>query len=93
MPSSVSSGSGLIAKDSTGIAHGADDRFGIGCLAVYRQSAEREYGGPEEGAETALSLSRNFRITLYWKRFLFRIILRLEKCYRFVRPDVRRFLK
>ena len=35
---------------STGVAHGASDRSGIGCLAVHRQSAEREHNGPEQSA-------------------------------------------
>jgi hypothetical protein len=36
---------------STGVAHGASDRSGIGRLAVRRQSAEREHKGQEQGAE------------------------------------------
>src|SRR5207237_6821632 len=35
---------------TTGVAHRAGDRSGIGCLAVHRQSAERKYGGPKQGA-------------------------------------------
>src|SRR5260370_16769966 len=35
---------------SAGVAHGASDRSGVGCLAVHRQSAEREHRGAEQGA-------------------------------------------
>jgi hypothetical protein len=35
---------------STGVAHGAGDRSGIGCLAVDRQKAEREHRDPEQSA-------------------------------------------
>src|SRR3984893_16393328 len=35
---------------SAGVAHGASDRSGVGCLGVDRRSAEREHGGAEQGA-------------------------------------------
>ena len=38
-------------RGSTGVAHAASDGTGVGCLAIHRQSAEREHGGPEQGAE------------------------------------------
>src|SRR6202007_2751178 len=36
---------------STGVAHGTSDGAGVGRLAAHRQSAKREHGSPEEGAE------------------------------------------
>jgi hypothetical protein len=44
---------GTLHQRSSGVAYGAGDRSGIGCLAVDRQSAESERGSPEQGVGRA----------------------------------------